>query len=195
MNHGKCRGKNLCNGCSHRYFCLVAVQQQNRFDKIFFKFSKLPLVEKPVFTGCHYMFGIQTTIFIVLLLHSASFLQFKREFTSSSCSCPVLSLKDFTDIHDPTLNPQPQLRQFPLHHHILKYPPLLPTHKMLFLFLMKKAKILSQMFRRIYKMRPTHLNGKDNTVTIALSSAQCWVEMSISGTFVTNVLLMDYMLS
>ena len=42
-------------------------------------------------------------------------------------------------------------------------------------------------------MRPTHLNGKDDT--IALSLAQCWVEMSISGTFVTNVLLMDYMLS
>ena len=42
-------------------------------------------------------------------------------------------------------------------------------------------------------MQPTHLNGKDDT--IALSSAQCWAEMSISGTFVTNVSLMDYMLS
>ena len=39
-------------------------------------------------------------------------------------------------------------------------------------------------------MRPTHLNGKDDT--LALSSAQCSVEMSISGTFVS---LMDYMLS
>ena len=46
---------------------------------------------------------------------------------------------------------------------------------------------------RIYEMQPTHLNRKDNT--IALSSAQCWVEMSISSTFVTNVSLMDYMLS
>ena len=46
---------------------------------------------------------------------------------------------------------------------------------------------------RIYKMQPTHLNGKDDA--LALPSAQCWVEMSISSTFVTNVLLMDYMLS
>ena len=45
---------------------------------------------------------------------------------------------------------------------------------------------------RIYEMRPTHLNGKDDT--LVLPSAQCWVEMSISGTFVTNVPLMDYML-
>ena len=46
---------------------------------------------------------------------------------------------------------------------------------------------------RIYEMRPTLLNGKDDT--LALRSTQCWVEMSISGTFVTNVSLMDYMLS
>ena len=39
-------------------------------------------------------------------------------------------------------------------------------------------------------MRPTHLNGKDDT--LALPSVQCWVEISISGTFVTNVLLMDF---
>ena len=46
---------------------------------------------------------------------------------------------------------------------------------------------------RIYEMQPTHLNRKDNT--LVLPSAQCWVEMSISGTFVTNVPLMDYMLN
>ena len=39
-------------------------------------------------------------------------------------------------------------------------------------------------------MQPTHLNRKDDT--LALPLAWCCVEMSISGTFVTNVLLMDY---
>ena len=35
-------------------------------------------------------------------------------------------------------------------------------------------------------MRPTHLNRKDDT--LVLPSAQCWVEISISGTFATDVL-------
>ena len=39
-------------------------------------------------------------------------------------------------------------------------------------------------------MRPTPINGKDDTLALCLT--QCWVEMSISGTFVTNVSLMDY---
>ena len=46
---------------------------------------------------------------------------------------------------------------------------------------------------RIYEMQPTPLNRKDNTLALYLT--QCWVEMSVSGIFVTYVSLMDYMLS
>ena len=42
-------------------------------------------------------------------------------------------------------------------------------------------------------MQPIHLNRKDDTLDSF--STQCWVKMSIGGTFVTNMSLMDMICS
>ena len=125
----------MCRSLSHRYFCIVAVQHSHSGkigSRFFFFFSKICTSRNLFLRAIHLEFN-----FIIVTDTS----EWLVPPNPSRIYEPELLLPGAQGLPShwhsgwhPTLNPQPHPSQFPLH---LQYPPLLPTHLML--FLMRKA--------------------------------------------------------